>query len=254
MRSRPVVAQAQSLLAATLLTADAGSGVRARAIEALTEAEQTARDLGLPDVLARVERLRAKHFPDGASAHNTLRRDGDFWTVGYGGRSLQMKDGRGLHYLRMLLGSPGREFHVLQLSASVAPPGSSVGRAAELVIGSPGMLLDDGPDQRALRDYRSRLDELRGELDQAEAMGDLGRAQGLRDELETLMVGLSSQLGAPRQRGPSETARKAVTKALRTQIGKILEEHPALGRHLRDAVRLGTVCVYAPPVRVDWDT
>jgi hypothetical protein len=254
MRSRPVVAQAQSLLAGTLLSADLGGGARARAIEALTEAEQTARDLGLTDVLARVERLRAKHFPDGASARNTLRRDGDFWTVGYAGRSLQMKDGRGLHYLRTLLGTPGREFHVLQLSASMTPPGASASRPAELVVGAPGMVLDDGPDQRALRDYRARLDELRGELDQAEALGDLGRAQGLRNELETLMVGLSDQLGAPRQRGPSETARKAVTKALRTQIGKILEEHPALGRHLRDTVRLGTVCVYAPPVRVDWET
>jgi hypothetical protein len=32
------------------------------------------------------------------------------------------------------------------------------------------------------------------------------------------------------------------------------DEHPALGRHLRTAVRTGTMCVYAPPVRVDWDT
>jgi len=116
------------------------------------------------------------------------------------------------------------------------------------------MLLDDGPDARALRDYRARLDELRSELDQAEAMGDLGRAQALRNELETLMAGLSLRLGNPRLRGPAETARKAVTKALRTQIGKILEEYPALGRHLRDTIRLGTVCVYAPPVRIDWET
>jgi len=254
MRSRPVVAQAQSLLAGTLLSFDLGTGTRLRALETLAEAEQTARDLGLVDVIARVERLRARQFPDGTSARNTLRRDGDFWTVGYAGRNLQMKDGRGLHYLTTLLAAPGREFHVLQLSASVAAPGSKGGPADDLVVGPPGMLLDDGPDARALRDYRARLDELRSELDQAEAMGDLGRAQALRNELETLMAGLSLRLGNPRLRGPAETARKAVTKALRTQIGKILEEYPALGRHLRDTIRLGTVCVYAPPVRIDWET
>ena len=48
-------------------------------------------------------------------------------------------------------------------------------------------------------------------------------------------------------------ARKAVTKVLRTQMGKLLELHPTLGRHLRDTVRLGTVCVYAPPSPVEWD-
>jgi hypothetical protein len=40
---------------------------------------------------------------------------------------------------------------------------------------------------------------------------------------------------------------------LRTQIGKLLDMHPALGRHLRDTVRMGTVCVYAPPAPVEWD-
>jgi hypothetical protein len=55
------------------------------------------------------------------------------------------------------------------------------------------------------------------------------------------------------RRGPAETARKAVTKVIRTQIGKLLELHPALGRHLSETVRMGTVCVYAPSSRVDWD-
>ena len=57
-----------------------------------------------------------------------------------------------------------------------------------------------------------------------------------------------------RPQGPAETARKAVTKALRAQMGRLLEEHPAIGRHLRDAVRMGTVCVYAPAAPVVWNT
>jgi hypothetical protein len=60
--------------------------------------------------------------------------------------------------------------------------------------------------------------------------------------------------GRPRVRGAAETARKAVSKALRTQIAKLLDQHPALGRHLGGAIRLGTFCVYAPSVVVEWFT
>ena len=44
-----------------------------------------------------------------------------------------------------------------------------------------------------------------------------------------------------------------MAKVLRTQIGKLVEAHPDLGRHLRDSVRMGKQCVYAPPTPVDWD-
>ena len=68
------------------------------------------------------------------------------------------------------------------------------------------------------------------------------------------MTELAGRFGArSARRGPAETARKAVTKVLRMQIGKLLDLHPALGRHLRDTVRLGTVCVYAPATPVDWN-
>ena len=79
-------------------------------------------------------------------------------------------------------------------------------------------------------------------------------AARLRGELDHLLAQLGARVGTrSTRRGPGETARKAVTKVLRTQIGKLLDLHPALGRHLRDAVRMGTVCVYAPATPVDWD-
>jgi hypothetical protein len=252
MRARPLVAHAQSMLAAVWLADDAPPAARARAEEVLAEAEQTARELGLVDVVARVERLRARVLPAALAGGNALRCEGSFWTVRYGGRSLQLKDGKGLRYLATLLAAPGREFHVLQL-ASTRIPAASVGASAELTIGGPGMLLDDRPDARARSEYRARLDDLRAELDEAERLGDLGRAERLRIELESLMAELSMRFARARTRGPAETARKAVTKALRMQIGKLLDEHPPLGRHLRDAIRMGTTCVYAPNPRVQWE-
>ena len=59
--------------------------------------------------------------------------------------------------------------------------------------------------------------------------------------------------GRQRTRGPAETARKAVTKVLRTQIGKLLDTHPRLGEHLRESVRMGTFCTYAPGTPTTWE-
>ncbi|MEO7434916.1 MAG: hypothetical protein ABI080_05470 [Candidatus Binatia bacterium] len=257
MRSRPVVAQAQSLLVAVQLASGAPDGTNlARAMGILAEAEQAAHELDLVDVLARVERLRAK-LPrlHRAAPTNMLRRDGDIWMVRYGGTSLRVTDARRLHCLAALLAAPGREFHVLEL-AGVGRTGPAVGMVAGgLPVAGLGMALDDTPDARARTEYGARVDEVRGGLDEAERFGDVGRAERLRAELDQLMTELATRFrGRARVNGPAESARKAVTKALRAQLGHLLAHHPALGRHLHHAVRMGTACVYAPTTRIDWET
>jgi hypothetical protein len=197
---------------------------------------------GAPPGVDRVPRSGALAF----------RRDGDVWTVRYAGGDIRLKDGKGPRYLATLLAAPGRELHVLELAAMSAPPTPS-GAAHGVSIGSLGGSLDDTPDHRARREYRTRLTDLRAELDEAERLGDTGRAERLRVEVDQLVAELAGRFsGRSARRGPAETARKAVTKVLRTQIGRLLDLHPALGRHLRDTVRLGTVCVYAPTTLVEW--
>src|ERR1700720_597753 len=49
-----------------------------------------------------------------------LRREGEYWTVGYGGKSLRLKDTKGLGYLAHLLRHPAIEFHVLDLAGGIA--------------------------------------------------------------------------------------------------------------------------------------
>jgi hypothetical protein len=251
MGSPPVVARAQSQLASLRVSQQPNADEREQIAAMLAEAAQVAQELGLVDVTARVARLRAKLC--GADAGlNVLRCEGDFWTVCFDGRELQLKDGKGPRYLATLLAAPGREVHVLQFVASAAPPSPRV--REELSIRAPGGLIDDAPDERARREYRARLADLRAELDEAESFADTGRAARLRAELDQLTAQLAERFGSHgRTRGPAETARKAATKVLRTQIGKLLDLHPALGRHLRDTVRMGTVCVYAPPTPIDWD-
>ncbi len=253
MQSRPIVARAQSLLASVRLSMQPGADERTRIAAMLAEAAQCARELGLVDVTARVERVRARLAATAGSRSNAFRRDGDVWTVRYDGRDLRLKDGKGPRYLATLLAAPGRECHVLQLAGMAAAPAASAAHDG-LSIGLPGGCIDDAPDERARSAYRARLDELRRELDEAERFADLGRAERLRDELDLLATQLAGRFGArTARRGPAETARKAVTKVLRTQIGKLLDLQPSLGRHLRDTVRMGTLCAYAPQTPVEWD-
>jgi AAA ATPase domain len=250
MGSRPIVARAQSMLASVRLSGRLDGDERADITAMLAEAAQCARELGLLDVAARVERLQGKLVE---TRDNAFQRDGDVWTMRYGGRELRLKDGKGPRYLATLLAAPGRELHVLEFVAMTAPP-ASPSAARELSTTTSGGSLDDAPDHRARREYRARLDDLRADIEEAERFADIGRAERLRAEVDQLVAQLAGTFGTRRAlRGPAETARKAVTKVLRTQIGKLLDVHPALGRHLRDTVRMGTVCVYAPPAPVEWD-
>src|ERR1700685_2454732 len=48
-----------------------------------------------------------------------FRREGEYWTVGYCGKSFRLKDTKGLGYLAHLLRHPGTEFHVLDLAGGI---------------------------------------------------------------------------------------------------------------------------------------
>ena len=54
---------------------------------------------------------------DGERNPNALRREGDYWSLSFEGRTVALRDLKGLHYLARLLAHPGREFHVLDLVA-----------------------------------------------------------------------------------------------------------------------------------------
>ncbi len=47
-----------------------------------------------------------------------FRREGDYWSLVFEGRTVRVRDLKGLRYLARLLGHPGQEFHVLNLVAA----------------------------------------------------------------------------------------------------------------------------------------
>ena len=176
------------------------------------------------------------------SALVTLVTDGDGWQLGYGARSLRLRDVKGLRYLAALVAKPGRDLHVVQLIAHAGGEPLDLGDAGEKL------------DARALADYRRRLTDLADALQDAEAQKDRGRADLVQAEIDRLEQELSAAVGlggrVRRAASAVERMRQSVTKRLRDAIRRVAEKDAELGDHLERSVRTGLFCSYDPVVAV----
>jgi hypothetical protein len=200
--------------------------------------------------------VESREAPDDIPS-NVFRRDGDFWTIRYAGRVVRLKDVLGARYLAQLLRYPMRDFHVLDLALLAAEGSGDVDvlEHARVVDGAGPFL-----DARARAEYRSRLAELREQLEEAERFNDIGRVERTRDELEAVSRALAGAVGlGGRDReaaSNAERCRVAVTRRIRDALARIARNHPDLGEHLYASVRTGLFCSYRPGSarRVKWET
>ena len=101
-----------------------------------------------------------------------------------------------------------------------------------------GVERDAGPalDSRAKAEYRLRLEDLRAEIEEAEAFNDPERAARAREEMDFIAHELSAAVGLGGRDRPAssaaERARVNVTRALRREIRRIADEDARLGREL----------------------
>jgi tetratricopeptide (TPR) repeat protein len=169
---------------------------------------------------------------------NVFRREGDYWSVVFEGRTVRVRDLKGMRYLAQLLAHPGREFHVLDLVAAETGQQMALGDAGEAL------------DEQAKTAYRRRLVEIEDDIEQARALGEAEREAQGDAERDFLVRELARAVGLGgrdrRAASASERARSGVTRAVRQGIARIGEHHPDLGEHLNRAVRTGTYCAYTP--------
>lgn len=193
-----------------------------------------------------------------------FRKEGEYWTVTFGGRTCRMADIKGLAYIGLLLRHPGTALHVseiVRLGRSEAAAGAAPSRddsaapSVRVGLGDSGVLLD----RQAKEDYRHRLDALQRELEEANSCNDSGRADRARREIEfvtdelTAAVGLG---GRDRRAGSDvERARVNVTRSIARAIQRLDSVHPELAQHLTRTIRTGTFCCYIaePAVTRTWD-
>jgi hypothetical protein len=198
--------------------------------------------------------------------NNLFRREGEYWTVSYDGSVVRLRDSKGLRYLAELLAHPGQEFHAIDLEAADRRPdeagsrGSARGgRERELAVrpdlGDAGVLLD----ATAKAAYRTRVRELRAEVEEAEAFHDPDRAANARAELDFLVSELARAVGLGgrdrRAASHAERARLNVTRSIRAAMANLARDNPSLGRHLAATIRTGRYCSYNPDPHapISWD-
>ena len=193
-----------------------------------------------------------------------FRKEGEYWTIGYGGKSLRLKDSKGLGYLAHLLRHPSVEFHVLDLAGGIAgerdddetslsPRG--LPRGAEDLekggihvtnLGDAGEMLDE----QAKAAYRRRLSELREELEEAKQLGNVEHAVQAEQEIDALSGELSRAVGLGgrdrRAGSASERARQSIKKSIRLVLERVAQSDARLGDILSRCVRTGIFCRYQP--------
>jgi tetratricopeptide (TPR) repeat protein len=183
------------------------------------------------------------------NAKNVLRLEGDTWAMTFDRRTIRVRDRKGMHYVARMLEEPQREFHVLDLV------GGESAVAAKEIAGDAGPLLD----AKAKDAYRRRLAEVEEDIEEAERLGDLGRASHAKTERDLLTSELARAFGVGGRERPAagsaaERARASVTRAIRQALLRITEHHRSLGEHLDRSIKTGAYCAYAPDPRasVSW--
>jgi predicted ATPase len=223
---------------ARMMLARGAAGDQPRAASLLDDAAHLCEELGMPGLLERIA-AEPRLMPEAPAAR--FRREGEFWTVAYAGETLRLRDVKGLRYLAFLLGSPGKEIHVLELAQAVE------GVSGRVAPGPPEPVLD----VQAKESYRRRLQELSEDLQEARDWHDLERIARIEAEIDAVTDELARAAGlGGRDRqlaSPAERARVSVTKAIRSAIKAIERESPELGDHLSASIRTGRFCSYAPP-------
>lgn len=186
-------------------------------------------------VPAPAEAAAPRATPQPTTPWTIVERNGS-WSISIGDRTLLVPNLKGMPLLARLAENPHVEIHSLELVSGAEPE----------VSGDAGELLDD----KARSAYRKRLAKLADDLEDAQARGDMERAERIRDEHEALLKELSRAVGlggkVRRAGAATERARVAAHRRLREAIKKVAELDAELGAHLDTAVRTGTFCVYRP--------
>ncbi|MBQ1027495.1 AAA family ATPase [Micromonospora sp. C95] len=267
MGARPWSLIARAALA-DALTARGEPGDAPTAAALRVDVEREARELDMPQILARLAAGSARPATEvaerpaeagpvlgSATAGNggavgsayEFRREGAVWRLTFDGSTVHLPDAKGLHDLHLLLGRPGVDVPAVELLDPAAGP--------ELVAAR-RMGGDQVLDDEARSRYRRHLTRLDDEIDLAAGRDDQGRVAALDAERQALIDQLRAAAGlAGRTRrlgDEAERARKTVTARIRDTLRRLDQRHPPLATHLRATIATGAACRYLPPTALPW--
>lgn len=230
----------------------------ARSLELLSQAADTYRRLGLPGRAAEAHLVLGRS--DDPLLHTgraaTLQRRGQSWSVGSGANLARVPHSPGLEDLTRLVAIPRTAVHVMDLLAGLDARTNRSGtdrpwfwpQQPRVTPDHDTPVLDPATAQR----YTRSCDELsRREIACRDAGDQLGRFLA-RAELEVLTREVEVLSGETLPGDPVGRASVVVGTRVRLALDDICDVAPAIGRHLRYAVRTGTFCSYEPEVDMTW--
>jgi tetratricopeptide (TPR) repeat protein len=248
--NRPMLAVTRADLALTLLRRGRDDD-RARAQALLRSGIDALNTMGLERRAAMIEADAALLDADASATDGSALESGrsmryaqGAWHIEAGDEAVVVLDSAGMRHLARLLASPGRDIAAADLA------GTGVISSRQEVV-----------DQAALASYGRRIEELRGELDEADERGDRASSAQLQSELDQLVEHVEASMGlGSRARtfaDAGERARTAVQKAIRRAIARIKLGAPGVADELSQCIRTGTMCRYDPAERSaddgEWD-
>ena len=111
-------------------------------------------------------------------------------------------------------------------------------------------------DDRAIADYKSRLEAIETELLKAEKNDDMGTTELLRSERKFIQDQLLAARGLHgRKRSlqdPLKVNRDRVRSAINRALDRVREQHSDLADHLEASLFRGTAWSYRPRPPVEW--
>lgn len=103
-------------------------------------------------------------------------------------------------------------------------------------------------DDKAILNYKNRLRDIAGDMEEAMRNHDLAKKQRLSEEREFILSCIPRQEGGRSafhsHSDQEEKARKNVSKLIETALRELRRESPAIEKHIRDHIKRGYRCRY----------
>ena len=210
----------------------------------------------------------------GATADRRVKavfcKRGEFWEIGYEGKTSNLRDRKAFHFISKLLRERGKKIPALELAAEVSPGSEGVANGENLTseavrdahlpirgtlgVGGGGDV-DDMIDGPARRQYRERLAAIPKEREVAKENQDSARLAELDEEVDQIEQEITAATGhggkIRKFSSPEDRARSNVTMQIKAAIQKISDQNPKLGSHLHRNIKTGMDFSYQPDPATD---
>jgi len=203
------------------------------------------------------------------SGVNTFRKAGGHWTVQFGedDEPLLLDDLDGMTYIHYLLSKPNKDVPTMELYRSRYPAVPDPTHMIEIGCDDDDedTTSGDSPDPVADREYLQScyvaMQELRGQIEQAQRDNDMASETAAQEKLDKLRT-VVRQITRPDKAGgdrsrifrqASERVANNVPKRIQAALNHIGKHHPLLHAHLNNAISTGFSCKYSPEKPLEWD-